>query len=232
MTIEKTERYHLFNLIYVDEISSTNTYLKEQFKMYDNYTVLIAKKQTNGRGRYNRVWLSGDDICFSILFKESATHALLAPLAIVQALKKMHCNVSIKWPNDIYLNQRKLSGILIEDVYEGQRMASIVGIGINRTNKPTVQAIGLNEFVSAPTEEIIKAILAKYEALLSQPQEDVIQSYKHYSLVLGKRVLYQEKEYLVQDIAANGNLVLVDSNQNVKVICSDEINIKEAMLKN
>lgn len=230
MNIEKTEAFHIFQLIYVDEISSTNTFLKEQYGNYSDYTVLIAKKQTSGRGRYNRAWISNDDICFSILFKKPAFHAVIAPLAIVRALEHYNCQTYIKWPNDIYLTNKKLAGILIEDVYEKQLMASIVGIGMNKSDKPSVQGIGLSGFVDAPTNELIKSILIEYESLLHETEATLLASYKKYSFVLGKKIFYQGQEYFVTDISTNGNLVLMDQNQRTRVICSDEISIKDALI--
>lgn len=231
MIKEKEEMVGLFHLIYVDEVESTNTYLKDNYHLYQDYTVLIARNQTNGRGRYNRVWISEDDICFSILFKKPLEHALVAPLAIVNALEKYNCNVEIKWPNDIYLNQKKLSGILIEDLYEEQYKASIVGIGMNRTDKPAFNAIGLDPYIHASSEEIIKSILREYELLLMQSRQTILSAYKEHSMVLGKRVMYQGCEYTVMTITDDGNLVLLGLDQKLKTICSDEINIKEAIIE-
>ena len=56
-----------YSFYLVDEIDSTNTYFKNNYNLYPNDSVLIALKQTNGRGRYNRLWLSDNDLTFSIL---------------------------------------------------------------------------------------------------------------------------------------------------------------------
>ena len=117
MEIKKIEEKDGFILLKVDEIPSTNTYLKSEYNNYQDNTILWAINQTNGRGRYNRRWESKNDLTFSILFKEKYDSAIITPLAIILALNDYNINAKIKWPNDIYLYGGKLSGILIEDVY-------------------------------------------------------------------------------------------------------------------
>ena len=99
-------------LYQVDEIPSTNTYLKNEYNKYDDSSILWALKQTEGRGRYTRKWESADDLTFSIIFKEKYNSAIITPLAIIYALNDYKINAKIKWPNDIYLYGGKLAGIL------------------------------------------------------------------------------------------------------------------------
>ena len=123
------DKFHLYK---VDEIFSTNTYLKDNYDKFENLSILWAIKQTNGRGRLNRVWESNDDLTFSIVFKEENYNQIMIPLMIIEALKKYDISASIKWPNDIYYNDKKLCGILIENIYDNNVFkASIVVIGIN-----------------------------------------------------------------------------------------------------
>ena len=68
MEIKYLYKYENINMYFVDEIESTNTYLKDHYNEFKIPACLIAKKQTKGRGRYDRVWLSDDDLIFSFLF--------------------------------------------------------------------------------------------------------------------------------------------------------------------
>lgn len=225
MQLEKEDNFQSFHLFWVDEIDSTNTYLKNHYQNNEDFSVLIARIQTQGRGRYDRVWESDEDLCFSILFKKSAPHFMLAPLAVVLALQSFHIEAFIKWPNDIYLSGKKLAGILIESLYEPQLIASIVGIGINLKDKPTVGGIG----VSLDKELLLKAILKQYETLLGYDKKDCLSLYRKYSFVIGKYINYEGTTYFVENINEDGSLRL-SSPQEIRNVYSNEIDIKSALL--
>lgn len=216
-----------FHLYYVESIGSTNTFLKDNYFKYPNNSILLAYKQTNGRGRYTRVWQSDDDYTFSILLKNKYHNEIIAPLAIVRGLKKYDIDTKIKWPNDIYYNNKKLSGILIEDIYLGSDyQASVIGIGINKYDKPEVFGIGINKDI--PKEELIEAIMNEYNNLLQEEYDNYIKEYISYSNVINKIIIYQNKEYLVEGINERGHLLL-NNNGIIKEISCDEINIKDAL---
>ena len=137
-----------YSFFLVDEIESTNTYFKEHAEEYPDKSVLIALRQTKGRGRYNRVWESKDDITFSILLKHNASYNVIAPLALCLALYSLGYDTGIKWPNDIYMQDKKLAGILIEDLYQITFNSAIIGIGLNMSDKEEYNAIGLNSKLS------------------------------------------------------------------------------------
>lgn len=226
MKIEKKENFQSFHFIWVDEIDSTNTYLKTNHNLFEEYTVLIAKKQTHGRGRYNRVWQSNNDLCFSILFKHSKKNAILAPLAVVEALKDFSIDTQIKWPNDILLNGKKLCGILIEELYEEFFLASVVGIGINLEDKPSLDGVG----VLLDKEELLKTILLNYERLLNIPLNECMDLYKKYSFVIGKYIYHEGQICLVKDINLDGSLCINLKDGTLKNIYSNEIDIKNALI--
>lgn len=209
-----------------DSIPSTNTYLKNNGDFYPDKTVLIALEQTEGRGRYNRVWKSNSDIIFSILLKRNGPYAISTPLAIVLALEEFGFDTNIKWPNDIYYNGLKLSGILIEDVYKEQFQFSVIGIGINLSDKEEVNGIGLNTDISSYS--IIQKITEKFDILNSISMEEVIKLYRNKSMVLGKDVSYHDSIYKAIHVDDMGYLVLQNDKETLR-ISSDEINIKEAL---
>ncbi|MBQ9899915.1 MAG: biotin--[Acholeplasmatales bacterium] len=146
--------YHLYH---VESIGSTNTFLKENYQKYPDKTILWASIQTNGRGRYDRRWQSSDDYIFSILLKDNYNNEIIAPLAVLRALKSFDIDTKIKWPNDIYYNNKKLCGILIESIYSSKFIASIIGIGINKKDKLDVDGIGINKDIDH--KELISKII-------------------------------------------------------------------------
>ncbi len=104
---------------------------------------ILARHQTDGRGQYGRIWLSkpDDHLAMSIVYKPKAldvtslaTLGMKVSLGILQGLKAIDPRLSplIKWPNDIYLDGKKLCGLLIENSISGTRVQhSIIGIGMN-----------------------------------------------------------------------------------------------------
>ena len=213
----------------IDEIPSTNTFLKNNHHNYSDKTVLIANKQTMGRGRLNRVWKSDDDICFSILYKNKDIYTIITPLAIVYALKELGIESAIKWPNDIYVNNKKLSGILIEDIYNNSFIASVVGVGINIFDKDEFNGIGLCNFININKNEVILNILKYIIQLQSISQKKLIDLYKRNNMVINKKISYKGKIYYAYDITENGHLV-IKNNDETLIVTGSEIDIKNSLL--
>jgi BirA family biotin operon repressor/biotin-[acetyl-CoA-carboxylase] ligase len=124
-----------------DSLPSTNTEAARQATGgAPEGLCIIAREQTSGRGRQQRTWLSppGAGLYFSIILRPqlAANHwpliTLMAALSVADALKEACAlAVDIKWPNDIYAQERKLCGILAEMIETPLGRACIVGIGIN-----------------------------------------------------------------------------------------------------
>jgi len=102
-------------------------------------TVIVAGEQTSGRGRMGRTWYStpGSSISLSAILRPDVSQLpqlnMAAGLAIVRTIQKLTpLKPAVKWPNDILINGKKVSGILVENIFDGSRIrASIVGIGLN-----------------------------------------------------------------------------------------------------
>ena len=126
-------------MILLDEVGSTNTYAKEHFSGLDDATLVSARSQTAGRGRLDRKWLAKKDcdITASIVLKnlESGFHAgVVGGLAVLKLVRECVPGALsfLKWPNDIYIREKKVCGILCEGVISGGRLAGVVcGMGVN-----------------------------------------------------------------------------------------------------
>lgn len=128
----------LFNIIKLDECSSTNTILKENKALYPSYTVLRCVKQTKGKGRWGREWFSQTEkgLYFSIMVNDiSATNIrvfpLLITLSLLQFFEELKLSPEYQWPNDIYIKGKKIAGILSEGINKGDKTSLIIGVGIN-----------------------------------------------------------------------------------------------------
>jgi len=126
----------------VDELDSTNKELLENADNYEHGAVCCAKKQTAGRGRYQRNWRSQEGgLYFSVLLKNQKDISSIYPFVLLSALAVVRniqsCatqGVAIKWPNDVYINHRKVCGILAESATIGKSTNIVIGIGINVNN--------------------------------------------------------------------------------------------------
>lgn len=130
--------------IRLDEVDSTNSWLKANGVAYGHGTVVTAATQTAGRGQRGNSWESqpGANVTMSMLIEPRDVPASqqfavseVVSLAVVETLREFlgdDAPVAVKWPNDIYWNDRKICGILIENVLCGTRiLRSVAGIGLN-----------------------------------------------------------------------------------------------------
>lgn len=178
-------------LIHLETVDSTNNYAAKF--MQDNKschgTVILADEQTNGRGQRGSFWQSeaGSNLQFSLIvehvnfpidFQHSLTH--LISVALVKTLGKYGIEGKIKWPNDIFVQNKKIAGILIENTIEqGRIRKSIIGVGlnVNQILFPEIQATSI--FLETGTRqlnlEVLYAFVNELEKLWATLE---IQSYK------------------------------------------------------
>ena len=125
--------------IELDEVDSTNDYVKVNLDKMTNLSVVRANYQINGRGRNGHDWQSrkGDDLLMSILVKDfkkpQDLHKMtqIVACSVVGLLDRYGIKAKIKWPNDIYVDDLKICGILVEAVYQPDLKGVIVGVGLN-----------------------------------------------------------------------------------------------------
>ena len=144
-----------YDIIWSECVDSTNEEAKRRLSSLDNLSVLSVLSQTKGRGHEGNVWLSepGANLLFSIVLKfegedirdsqrrlqVSSVNAYdqfvisqIASISVVDLLAAHEIQARIKWPNDIYVGDKKICGILIENTVKGKWLSSsIIGIGLN-----------------------------------------------------------------------------------------------------
>ena len=142
-----------FSVEVLPEIDSSNSELMRRARAgRHEATLLVAERQTSGRGRMGRVWQSqpGDSLTFSISLplapKDWSGLSLAVGLSLAESL---HPDVGLKWPNDLWFQDRKLGGILVEAASMGGRSQVVVGVGLNIRPRP---ADGLSTAPAALTE--------------------------------------------------------------------------------
>ena len=180
-------------LIKLDAIDSTNIYVKELIAKGDikNYTAVISKYQTNGRGRNNSIWQDepSKNLNFS-LYKEFNSFKIenkfllniISSISVFKLLKKYNLkNLSVKWPNDIMTGNKKISGILIENNIRGKSINySIIGIGINVNqlnfkNLPKATSLhietGVTNSPELMAEELQQILKLNFELMQENPDK-------------------------------------------------------------
>ena len=140
------EKLEKVRIIWLDSAKSTNSELRMRLGELDNLSVIAAVEQTAGRGQGSHTWYSSPrtNLTFSILYRfpEEGQGLLkvadmllvtqITTLGIRDYLLSKGITAGIKWPNDIWVGDRKICGILIENILDGDRIeASIVGIGLD-----------------------------------------------------------------------------------------------------
>lgn len=200
--------------------------------------VVVAERQTEGRGRRGRAWETGHGaLVFSLLLRGNPQAELslsrlpLLPLAAGVALHTACTGLGVpcglKWPNDLLTSDgRKLAGILLEADLRGEEARrAVLGIGLNVGSAPEGAGY-LQEWVPGLTRAtVLGEVLAALEHWLAQPAPDILAAWKAASLTLGRRVQVQTLqgpvEGLARDLDVQGNLLVDTPSGQVTVTAGD-----------
>ena len=213
---------------FFDEINSTNTYLRRQLRI-EEFEVIVAKKQTDGKGKRESVWISNEGAAlfsFAVADNNSELNekiTIFAGYIVYKILKnyiKSNEKLTFKWPNDIYYENKKICGILCEKVREH----IIVGIGINVNNTDfgvfREKAISLVEITGKihSVQNIIEEVVLAFENefySLNKKWENVLTVVNENSYLKDKKIIikkngkFLEKEYKFLRVDRKGNISLI-----------------------
>ncbi len=218
---------------YFHEIDSTNRFAKENERC-----AVFAEKQTKGRGRVGRKWESDEGgIYFSISLNlnipmtEIPKITLIGGLAVCKSLEKYHAK--IKWPNDVLIDGKKVSGILSEFVGEELSSKIIMGVGINVRNRiPDYlknSAISLIEIdpeirITDVFDRLCKN-LGIYLRMFPERWHKIFEEWKKLSDTIGKQVEVavgnQKFEGIAVEIDEDGGLMVARDGKVVKVVSGE-----------
>ena len=157
-----------------DELDSTSRYLKSEYRSHPQPAFCIAKRQTSGYGRNGRKWVSSDnDISFSVLlpFYGSVSNLFglseLAAISIHRALSSTLTQVvQLKWPNDLYAQDKKIAGILIEVLHTSEGLSwLVIGVGLNLSVKPRFEDYEAGYLTSDDPFGLVESMVYQLENL-------------------------------------------------------------------
>jgi len=241
-----------FEILDIASVPSTNVFLFDKIRVEETVEglVIAANEQTAGRGLGKNVWESevGKNLTFSVLLKpeflEAANQFVITQmlsLSVLNVLKKYFTAdvLKVKWPNDIYVSDRKIAGILVQNIVKGKSIShSVVGIGINVnqkkfvsnapnpvsiiqiTNKITSLKVLLAEFLSE-----LNSIYSNYKTVQSQIELKEI--------YLNNMYRFQQQHYFIDGnghfegkiigVDAFGQLQIKDSSHKIRVYSYKEV---------
>ncbi len=233
--------------LYFESVTSTNDIVRE----YDRpWTVAFAEEQSAGRGQRGNSWESekGKNLILSLLVKPTFLHVTeqfriceFVSLAVVQALDYHGIKAQIKWPNDIYVENRKICGILIEhDISsEGHISRSVIGLGLNVNQKEfTSDAPNPTSCTLEVGKEIDRKVLLAtlydrmydlYGRLEGGGSSEIDELYKQSLYRMGVRSQFTSVdegtfEGTIQDVRPSGELIVCKDSQDCRGYLFKEIN--------
>ena len=199
--------------------------------------VVLAERQTAGRGRRGRVWegqeQTGRNLTFSLLLplQPDLNRLPLLPLAagaaLAQSTQRLAGVGGLKWPNDLQDPQgRKLAGILLEADLRGEEVVrAVLGVGLNVGSAPAGAAC-LHDFAPGLRRgEVVLALLSALETWLAAPAEQILDAWRAHSVTLGQQVQVQTQTGTVsgtaQDIGPDGALLVQAADTLHRVTAGD-----------
>jgi len=235
------------DIYYFDTLSSTmDIALQLAVKGVQEGAVVLAEAQSKGKGRLGRSWVSPKykGIYLSLILRpkilpnEASVLTLLSAVSICEAVKETtDLDVKIKWPNDIFIRDKKLGGILVElNAEMDQTRFIIIGIGLNVNNDKKNLLHNAASLKENKREEInrivlLQEILRRIEAnLLSFLQKGsgyIIDKWRGYNITLNRRVMLSCQKKAVEgyavDIDADGGLLIRDDSGVVRKLMAGDV---------
>ncbi len=237
------------NVFVFDELSSTNIKAKELARHGEQKgTIVISKVQTKGRGRFDRKWESPEGgLYFSIILRpqvepdKTTLLTLIAAISICEVINSLYdISSTVKWPNDVRINGKKVAGILLESESNGNKLDFVIlGIGVNLNIhinqlspelKSTSTSISheFNRFVDhyAFLKHLLLTLDKYYAVFLNHDINSILSEWKKHSDTLDKnvRIVTSSDEIVgkASDIDESGFLIVIaDSGEHKKVTSGD-----------
>ena len=230
-----------------NKLNSTNLHLKQNFNNYKKFDIILAEHQSNGYGRFKRQWLDlgGENIFMSMCLKLDGFNENIVgitqftALILAKTFEIYGIQPTIKWPNDIHVNGRKISGILAESVIKNSKFEGIVlGLGININSDEKLfdsvsqkvtslstevsKKINKDEFI----ENLVQKFEADYEKLLDNGFSIFKNEYISYLNCIDKEISVKNYDKTFTGIARNvsdNGLLILETNGELKEISAGDI---------
>ena len=235
-------------MVYRDECESTMPLARrEADEGAPHGAIVLAEAQTAGRGRRGRSFHSpaGENLYFTLVLRltpaQQRALPVALPLAICDAVRAEGIDARIKWPNDIWVGERKLSGMLIDAEAGPGGFVAFPGIGINVNGDPTLVpelaaiATSARRELGRPIarEALLARACSLLEAAIDAPPAALVPRYRERSLILGRRVAVVPAagdafEGLAVDITDDGSLVVRHQDGRHETVTAADVSVRPA----
>ena len=218
---------------------STNTLAKELANGGAVHgTTVTAHEQTGGRGRQGRAWVApaGSALLMSVIIRPLLPQHQLAPLAAglavaetCEALAGVTC--TIKWPNDVWIGERKVAGILVEAKADQtpEKSWAVIGIGLNTSVELSAMPEELRTTATTlglPTgKNALPTLLSRLEFWTQRSPRDVIASWRQRDALLGRKIAWATSSGTAVGIDDSGNLLVQDPDGQVQSLNAGEVHL-------
>ncbi len=194
-------------------------------------TIVTADEQTAGRGRQGRAWIAerGSALLLSVIVRDLDEHHALMPLAAAvavceaaEACAPLTC--AIKWPNDVWIERKKVAGILVEG--RPQAGWAVIGVGLNVSTQSfpaELDGIATSLGLESPGR-VLDVLLAALDRRLSDPPERVLEAWRARDALAGSRVSWVHGEGQAAGIDDTGAL-LVDTDEGRVALQAGEVHL-------
>ena len=201
---------------------STNERARAQAAMGAPHgTLVTADEQTAGRGRQGREWVAapGAALLMSVVLREPGEALPLA--AAVAVCEALPVKSAIKWPNDIWIDRRKVAGILVEA--RPQEGWAVLGVGVNVHDAPAIEHVtSLGSVIG--TGELLERLLLALDGWLSRPLPEVLAAWRSRDALLAQPVRWQNGSGKGAGVDESGAL-LVDTDSGRIALQAGEVHL-------
>ncbi|MBS2096882.1 biotin--[acetyl-CoA-carboxylase] ligase [Carboxylicivirga linearis] len=242
---------HNFEKTYIryNELPSTNEEMKQVLGRHqlDEGIIITTSHQVAGKGQAGNTWESekGKNLTFSLLLRPDFLEphkqfyiSKIVSLGLIDTIREFLCGITIKWPNDIYIGDKKLAGILIENSILGPHLDyCIIGIGLNvnqtnfvsdAPNPVSLKGISMTDFdLDELLDKIINHIQKRYNQLKQGMEKDI--DHEYFSLLyrnIGKHPFKDENGYFrasIKSVNEMGLLTLKDEEGSLREYAFKEV---------
>lgn len=242
-------------LYFFKELDSTNNFARDMAEKGEPHlTLIVAEKQYSGRGRLNREWFSPPGgLWLSLLLKpavpvKSAHHfTFITGVAVAHAINKVtSLKISLKWPNDLLLNEKKLGGILTEAKTDREKLKYLIlGMGINvniehelfpEELKEEATSLFIETTQIVERAELLGVFIEEWQKeetrYLNKGFEAILKDWRQFASILGQKIRVETSkevlEGIVTDISPSGGLMLkTTTEKTIEIISGDVKKIKQ-----
>lgn len=244
---------HLFEHVDVfDQVESTQLLAKQKLVGNTDTFLILSDEQTKGKGRFNRPWASakGKGLWMSIVLRPDVPFDMITKFNLFMALgirdaiqQFSKSDVSVKWPNDIYINNQKVCGFLTEMVANSDGIEAVIcGIGINMNQEPSdftgelaqkATSIRIHKKDKVNRYDFLEVLISqieyRYKQFIKEPFSSIRYEYIATSNIWHKQLRFTENNIQFKgeaiDIDDNGFLIVLDENKQQHQLMSADIEL-------